>query len=87
MSNVAPPTDQVRKRKTGKNARSRTDNDVAETSVDKDEPADDRKVKDADKETKGGRFESVKQRMRSPLMGSLKLDDIRESITSNVEVK
>lgn len=33
------------------------------------------------------RFGSISQRMRSPLMSSINLEEIRESISKNVEVK
>lgn len=33
------------------------------------------------------RFNSVKQRMKSPLMGTLNLEEIRDTISKNVEVK
>lgn len=86
MSDIAPPTDQVRQRKTGHSAPGNNDSrpGAAAGSTDKDEES---KSDDKDKDPKGNRFESVRQRIRSPLMGSLKLEDIRESITSNVEVK
>lgn len=88
MSDVAPPTDQVRQRKTGKNAQKSPTPPTDSSSSDKDKDKDGlSKSDDKEKDTMGSRFESVKQRMRSPLMGSIKLDDIRESFSKNVEVK
>ncbi|ORY33084.1 diacylglycerol acyltransferase-domain-containing protein [Naematelia encephala] len=42
--------------------------------------------KDAGK-GRGSGFERMKERIRSPLMSSLKLDDLREHISKNVEIK
>jgi hypothetical protein len=91
MSDVAPPTDQVRQRKAGKTAKTAQEEkssspptDSSDNNKDKDGSG---KSDDKDKDTIGSRLESVRQRIRSPLMGSMKLDEIRESISKNVEVK
>jgi hypothetical protein len=61
------------------------------TSTDSSPELEEKRGKDG-KEGKDGsgrrsRFGSISQRMRSPLMSSINLEDLRESITTNVEVK